>query len=66
LIEEGALLIQIKVKVAVSGKPAGEATLEIEDYKLEELTEDELEGAIEVVVRTWANNHIEIAWETED
>jgi len=58
--------MKIRVNMKIDGQPAAEDVLEIDDYKLEELTEEELESAIDVVVRTWASDKIEIAWETEE
>jgi len=43
-----------------------EDVLEIDDRKLEHLSSDEVEQAIEVVVRDWASSGIEAEWETLD
>ncbi|WP_010271188.1 DUF7167 family protein [Paenibacillus senegalensis] len=40
-----------------------EDVLELDDDKLEPLTEDELRAAVEINIREWANNQIQIAWE---
>lgn len=55
--------MDIKIRLSVEGEPVKEAVVQIEDYKLEELTEEERESAIEIVVRNWADRHIQIEWE---
>lgn len=58
--------MNIKVRLRVNGATAAEDTIEIEDHKLDELSEDEVERAVEIVVTQWANDRIEIDWDTGD
>lgn len=60
--------MKINVSLTVGGETIKHDTIEIDDDKLEPLTEEELEAAIEVHIRTWAENNVQIAWEvqTED
>lgn len=58
--------MRVKIKVALLGELMKEAELEIDDYKLEELSEEEKEGAIEILVRDWANRHLHLEWEAEE
>jgi hypothetical protein len=58
--------MKIRAKLRVAGNELLEETLEIDDYKLEELSEEEVESAVQMVVSHWANSKIEVEWETED
>lgn len=55
--------MQIRVSLSVSEDAKVEGVIEIEDRKLEEMPEEEVEGIIEVYVRNWANDRIRIEWE---
>lgn len=57
--------MKIHIQVLISNELVKEHTLEIEEQKVSELTEDELREAIEINVRSWADKEIEIAWEVE-
>jgi hypothetical protein len=61
---EGVFL-KVKVNLLVRNEVRLTDEIEIDDIKLEELDDEEVESAIEVVVRNWANNQIAIAWEAE-
>jgi hypothetical protein len=58
--------MKIKVRLRVDGKTAAEEEIKIDDHKLYELTEEELERSVEIVVTQWANNKIELDWETDE
>lgn len=58
--------MKIRVTLSLKDQKKAEEWIEIDDRKLEELTEDELENAIDIVVRDWANEAIRIEWETEE
>lgn len=55
--------MKISVNLTVSGEIVKTDVIDIDDEKLELLTEDEVEAAIEVHIRTWAERHVQIAWE---
>lgn len=55
--------MEIKVSLSVRKDVVLNDTITIEDTKLEELTEDEVESAIEVYISEWANRNVHIAWE---
>lgn len=57
--------MKIKVRLRIGGQTAAEDVIVIEDHKLDELTEEERERAVEIVVTQWANDRIEIDWETD-
>jgi hypothetical protein len=56
--------MKIKISLSVKGKELAEEVIEIDDAKLEELTEEEIRAAVEVNIRNWADRSIQIAWET--
>jgi hypothetical protein len=56
----------IRIRLLVGGREAANDELRIDDSKLEPLTPEEREAAVEVAVRSWADREIEVAWETED
>lgn len=58
--------MRIKIKLSIGEESVKEDVIEIDDYKLEELDEVEIESAIEVMVRDWANQHLTISWEAEE
>jgi len=58
--------MKIKISLSVDGEEVKRDEVEIEDVRLEELTEEEVEAAIEAVVRRWADRKLSIAWETAD
>jgi hypothetical protein len=56
----------MKIRVNLSIKELQvEEFLEIDDRKLEELSEEEIEQTIDIVVRNWVNDAIRLEWETE-
>jgi len=62
----GGTRVKIKIHLSVSGELVKEDEVEIEDIKLEELTQEEVEAAAEAVVRTWADRKLSIVWEVAD
>lgn len=55
--------MKIKISLSVDGQEVKQDEVEIEDDKLEELSEEEVEAAAEAVVRRWADRKLSIAWE---
>lgn len=55
--------MKIQVQVLIGGVPVKEDVVEIDDYKLMPLTEEERESSVEIVVRNWIDRQIEVAWE---
>ncbi|MDD9267543.1 hypothetical protein ACFPES_10960 [Paenibacillus sp. GCM10023248] len=58
--------MRISVQLAVEGKPVKQDVLEIAEHKLGEMTEEEIESAIEVKIRTWVDRMIQVEWEVLD
>lgn len=56
--------MKIKVNLMLQGKTVLEDIIEIDDDKLEPLDDSEIESAIEVNVSSWANEQVNISWET--
>lgn len=57
--------MKIKVRLDAGGRAQMEDVLEIGDAKVAELSEEELEAAVEIVIREWANRIVRIEWEIE-
>ncbi|WP_281885254.1 hypothetical protein [Paenibacillus sp. YYML68] len=55
--------MRYKVALRVDGQTVKEEELEIEETKLGELTDEEIEQAIEVNIRSWVDRMISIEWE---
>lgn len=58
--------MKIHVQLQLQGNAIQEETLEIEDHKVADLSEDELREAIEINVREWVNEQIQVTWEVAD
>jgi hypothetical protein len=58
--------VRIQLQLSIGERTVEKAFIEIDDRKLEELTPEELEGAIEMNVRTWADRNIRLDWEVID
>lgn len=57
--------MKIQVRMKIDGQAVKEGVLTIEDQKLEELSEDEIERSVEIVVQEWASSQIIVEWETD-
>lgn len=57
--------MRINVSLKVGEEVVKEDVIEIDDSKLEELSDDEVDASIEVLIRTWADRHVHIAWEVD-
>lgn len=55
--------MRIKVELSIGGQAVRAEELVIEESKLGELTDEEIEQAIEINIRSWADNMISIHWE---
>lgn len=58
--------MKVNVSLTVGEETVKHDIIEIEDWKLAELSQDEIEATIEVLIRTWAEQHVHIAWEVQD
>ena len=53
--------MDIRVVLCLGSDPAKEEILTIEDEKLEPLSEEEVERAVEIVIRNWADKLLSIS-----
>lgn len=58
--------MKIKVSLSVGGEIVKYDDIEINDFKLEELSQEEIEESIEIQIRSWADRNIQITWEVEE
>ena len=58
--------MKINVTLRVSDGHELLDVIEIEEHKLGELSDDDIEAAIEMMVRRWVDKTIEVEWETEE
>lgn len=57
--------MKIRISLSVGDELVKEDEVEIEEGKLEELSEEEIEAAAEAVVRQWADRRLRIEWEAK-
>jgi hypothetical protein len=58
--------MKIRVTLKLSDGHALSDTLEIGEHKLGNLTEEEIEAAIERNIRTWVDRHVTVEWEADE
>jgi hypothetical protein len=58
--------LNIKVTLKVEDKEVKQDSIEIAEHKLGELTDEEIQQAIEINVREWVNRVVSVEWEAED
>ncbi|MBD0380687.1 hypothetical protein [Paenibacillus sedimenti] len=55
--------MRIQIQLSVAGDKVKEEVLEIAEHKLGELTDEEIENAIEIKIRTWVDQMVQVEWE---
>ncbi|MFC5447987.1 hypothetical protein [Paenibacillus aestuarii] len=55
--------MRIQIQLSVGGDKVKDAILEIAEQKLGELSEEEIEQAIEIKIRTWVDRMVRVEWE---
>ncbi|NEW06177.1 hypothetical protein GK047_09155 [Paenibacillus sp. SYP-B3998] len=58
--------MRIQIQLSVAGQSVKQDVLEIAEQKLGELTDEEIESAIEIKIRTWVDQMIQVEWEVVD
>lgn len=58
--------MRIQIQMSVSGQPVKQDVIEIKEYKLGELTDEEIEQAVEINIRSWVDRMVQIEWEVID
>ncbi|MCZ8520416.1 MULTISPECIES: hypothetical protein [Paenibacillus] len=61
--EERGESMRIKVELSVGDESVRSEELVIEETKLGELTDEEIEQAIEINIRSWVDRLVRIDWE---
>lgn len=55
--------MRIQIQLAIDGETKKTAVLEIAEHKLGEMTDEEIEQAIEIKIRTWVDRMVQVEWE---
>ncbi|TXK83480.1 hypothetical protein [Paenibacillus sp. N3.4] len=55
--------MRIGVQLAVAGDQVKQDVIEIAEHKLGEMTDEEIESAIEMKIRAWVDRMIQVEWE---
>ncbi|MNI04743.1 hypothetical protein D3C73_576740 [compost metagenome] len=55
--------MRIQIQLSVGGQPAKQDVIIIQEQKLGELTDEEIESAIEIKIRTWVDQMVQVEWE---
>ncbi|MDR6549377.1 hypothetical protein [Paenibacillus qinlingensis] len=55
--------MRIQIQLAIDGETKKTDVLEIAEHKLGEMTDEEIEQAIEVKIRTWVDRMVQVEWE---
>ncbi len=58
--------MKINVALKVSDGHVLEDVIVIEEHKLGELTDEEIESVIELRIRSWVDEKISVEWEVEE
>ncbi|GFZ99233.1 hypothetical protein GCM10008018_51810 [Paenibacillus marchantiophytorum] len=58
--------MRIQVQLAIAGEMVKQDVLEIAEHKLGEMTDEEIESAIEINIRTWMDRMVQVEWEVID
>lgn len=58
--------MRIQIQLAIDGETKKTEVLEIAEHKLGEMTDEEIEQAIEVKIRTWVDRMVRVEWEVID
>lgn len=56
--------MKVKVKMSIGKDLEVEDVITIDDRKVEGLSEEDIEAAVEIRVRKWADERISIEWES--
>lgn len=55
--------MRIQIQLAIDGETKKTDVLEIAEHKLGEMTDEEIEQAIEIKIRTWVDRMVQVEWE---
>jgi hypothetical protein len=55
--------MRIQIQLSVDGQSVKQDTLVIQEQKLGDLTDEEIERAIEIKIRSWVDRMVQVEWE---
>jgi ribosomal protein L11 len=55
--------VRIQIQLAIDGETKKKDVIEIAEYKLGDMTDEEIEQAIEIKIRTWLDQMVQVEWE---
>jgi hypothetical protein len=56
----------VKVSLLLSDGHKLEDSITIEEFKLGELDDNDIEAAIEMRIRSWVDRHLAVSWEVQE
>ena len=58
--------MKVDVTLMIADGHSVHDVIEIEEFKLGELTDEEIEAAIEIRIRSWVDQQLSVAWEVQE
>jgi hypothetical protein len=55
--------MRIQIQLSVDGESVKQDTLVIQEQRLGDLTNEEIESAIEINIRSWVDRMVQVEWE---
>jgi hypothetical protein len=60
---EVEIYMRIQIQLSVDGESVKQDTLVIQEQRLGDLTDEEIESAIEINIRSWVDRMVQVEWE---
>jgi len=58
--------VKVDVKLMIADGHTVNEVIEIEEFRLGELTDEEIETAIEIRIRSWVDQQVSVVWEVQE
>jgi transcription initiation factor IIE alpha subunit len=58
--------VKVDVTLMIADGHSVHEVIEIEEFRLGELTDEEIESVIEIRIRSWIDQQISVAWEVQE
>lgn len=58
--------MKVDVKLMIADGHTVNEVIEIEEFRLGELTDEEIETAIEIRIRSWVDQQVSVVWEVQE
>ncbi|MEX2415732.1 MAG: hypothetical protein WD424_06280 [Paenibacillaceae bacterium] len=58
--------MKVDVALKIADGHSVHEVIEIEEFRLGELTDEEIENAIEIRIRSWVDQQISVEWEVQE